>query len=162
MTQQAVLVSSHRAHVTANIYFSKVTAQRTSPAFLLRPVQAHRIAYEMASSTETNPNPPSSTVMTQLRAFIAEAGGEGWDRAWCVFPMDLSDILIACFPSFRKANVTPWDAGDVQPPLRDLILSGELHIPNTGRALVPGCGRVSFMTRNSRLKMLTESYRPVD
>ncbi|KDQ52464.1 hypothetical protein JAAARDRAFT_198376 [Jaapia argillacea MUCL 33604] len=40
-----------------------------------------------------------------------------------------------------KEQVTPWDAGQVQPPLRDLIQSGELDLPKSGKALVPGCGR---------------------
>lgn len=63
----------------------------------------------------------------------------------------VSDKLVmvcACEPdrsSERKAKVTPWDAGDLQPPLRDLLNSGELKLPTAGRALVPGCGRVSTM-----------------
>lgn len=39
--------------------------------------------------------------------------------------------------------MTPWDQGEVQRPLRDLIDSRELDLPKQGRALVPGCGRVS-------------------
>ena len=38
--------------------------------------------------------------------------------------------------------MTPWDAGQSQPPLRDLLASGEIDFPKSGRALVPGCGRV--------------------
>ncbi|KAJ3533310.1 hypothetical protein NM688_g7303 [Phlebia brevispora] len=77
----------------------------------------------MSSSTKPFSGPPPITVaMTQVRAFIAESGDSGWDRAW-------------------KENVTPWDGGDVQPPLRDLIVSGDISLPRSGRALVPGCGR---------------------
>jgi hypothetical protein len=42
----------------------------------------------------------------------------------------------------RQGDITPWDAGGVQPPLRDLLLSDQLDWPRKGRALVPGCGRV--------------------
>jgi len=44
-----------------------------------------------------------------------------WDQAW-------------------KQNVTPWDAGEIQPPLREVTQSGEVAFARTGRALVPGCG----------------------
>lgn len=40
-------------------------------------------------------------------------------------------------------KATPWDAGDIQPPLRDLLHCGVLHLPPAGRALIPGCGKVS-------------------
>ena len=42
----------------------------------------------------------------------------------------------------RRENVTPWDKGELQPPLRDLLLTDEANWPREGRALVPGCGRV--------------------
>lgn len=38
--------------------------------------------------------------------------------------------------------MTPWDAGTLQPPLKELIESKVLPLPTTGRALVPGCGKV--------------------
>ena len=44
---------------------------------------------------------------------------------------------------YRKGNLTPWDAGKSQPALTGLIKSGQVEFPRTGRALVPGCGRVS-------------------
>ncbi|KAJ6631225.1 S-adenosyl-L-methionine-dependent methyltransferase [Mycena sp. CBHHK59/15] len=44
-----------------------------------------------------------------------------WDKAW-------------------SQNITPWDAGDIQPPLREVLTSGEVEFPTSGRALVPGCG----------------------
>lgn len=43
----------------------------------------------------------------------------------------------------RKEKVTPWDHGAIQPPLKDILESGEVEFPRQGRALVPGCGRVS-------------------
>ncbi|KAI0786354.1 S-adenosyl-L-methionine-dependent methyltransferase [Abortiporus biennis] len=58
----------------------------------------------------------------QVRAIIAQDNLNGWETAW-------------------KENLTPWDAGDVQPPLKDLIESKRIPLPTTGRALVPGCGR---------------------
>lgn len=57
-----------------------------------------------------------------VREFVAAHPERGWDDAW-------------------KAGATPWDAGDVQPPLRDLLHSRQLALPATGRALVPGCGK---------------------
>jgi len=41
-----------------------------------------------------------------------------------------------------KIDATPWNAGAVQPPLKELIEnnSGGIEWPKTGRALVPGCG----------------------
>ena len=47
-------------------------------------------------------------------------------------------------PTGRKANIRPWDKlGDIQPPLRALLQSNQQEWPRKGRALVPGCGRVS-------------------
>ncbi|KAF9456877.1 S-adenosyl-L-methionine-dependent methyltransferase [Collybia nuda] len=40
----------------------------------------------------------------------------------------------------RKAKVMPWDIGQVQPPVREVVESGEVDFPRQGRALVPGCG----------------------
>jgi len=48
--------------------------------------------------------------------------GVGWDNAW-------------------KQDVTPWNAGKFQPPLKELITSQMVDLPRNGRALVPGCGR---------------------
>ncbi|KAG5727353.1 putative thiol methyltransferase 2 [Termitomyces sp. T112] len=39
-----------------------------------------------------------------------------------------------------QAKLTPWDAGESQPPLREVIESGGIHFPRQGRVLVPGCG----------------------
>ncbi|KAJ3768310.1 S-adenosyl-L-methionine-dependent methyltransferase [Lentinula raphanica] len=40
-----------------------------------------------------------------------------------------------------KQNITPWDSGEIQPPLRQVIESGKIPFSKGGRALVPGCGR---------------------
>ncbi|KAF7981578.1 hypothetical protein HWV62_32614 [Athelia sp. TMB] len=58
----------------------------------------------------------------KLRKLVAEDPINGWDKAW-------------------QKSVTPWDRGNVQPPLRDLLLSSDIDWPRAGRALVPGCGR---------------------
>ncbi|KAH9916762.1 thiol methyltransferase 1 [Epithele typhae] len=58
----------------------------------------------------------------QMQALIAEHKEKGWDEAW-------------------KKAVTPWDVGQVQPPLAELLGSGELQLPAQGDALIPGCGR---------------------
>lgn len=68
------------------------------------------------------------TAHQQLLALLGEHEQDGWEKAW-------------------QDNVTPWDGlGDVQPPLRDLLVSVEddklVQFPRgEGRALVPGCGR---------------------
>ncbi|KAH9830457.1 S-adenosyl-L-methionine-dependent methyltransferase [Rhodofomes roseus] len=60
--------------------------------------------------------------MHRVREVVKEDPLQGWDKAW-------------------QENVTPWDAGESQPPLRDLLVSGEVDLPKSGRALVPGSGR---------------------
>jgi len=60
--------------------------------------------------------------MVELARLLQENPDSGWDDAW-------------------KAGVTPWDAGEPHPALRDLVLSKELDLPKQGRALVPGCGK---------------------
>jgi hypothetical protein len=47
---------------------------------------------------------------------------KGWDMAW-------------------QEGITPWDDGDVQPALAELVQEGKVQLPKEGRALVPGCGR---------------------
>ncbi|KDR76470.1 hypothetical protein GALMADRAFT_246837 [Galerina marginata CBS 339.88] len=39
-----------------------------------------------------------------------------------------------------QKGITPWDAGDTQPSLKEAIESSGLDLPRSGRALVPGCG----------------------
>ncbi|KAJ3558708.1 hypothetical protein NP233_g11454 [Leucocoprinus birnbaumii] len=55
-----------------------------------------------------------------------------------VNPNDPASWDITC----RKAGVTPWDAGEIQPPLREAIENNTDGIawPTDGSALVPGCG----------------------
>ena len=51
---------------------------------------------------------------------------------------------VLCFNlSYRKDDCTPWDAGKAQPPLTEILTNPMLSFPPDGRALVPGCGRVS-------------------
>ncbi|KAJ6631194.1 S-adenosyl-L-methionine-dependent methyltransferase [Mycena sp. CBHHK59/15] len=58
--------------------------------------------------------------MAKLRAIITD-DPHTWDQAW-------------------NQNVTPWDTGDIQPPLREVLRSEEVKFPTSGRAFVPGCG----------------------
>ncbi|RPD67030.1 thiol methyltransferase 1 [Lentinus tigrinus ALCF2SS1-7] len=58
----------------------------------------------------------------KIRKIIQDREQDGWDEAW-------------------QKDVTPWDAGTLQPPLKDLIESKRVPLPTTGRALVPGCGK---------------------
>jgi len=58
--------------------------------------------------------------MAKLQAMITD-DPHTWDKAW-------------------NLNITPWDAGNIQPPLREVLQSGEVDFPKTGRAFVPGCG----------------------
>ncbi|GJE84638.1 S-adenosyl-L-methionine-dependent methyltransferase [Phanerochaete sordida] len=64
----------------------------------------------------------SSQKFDLVRQYLGADSERGWDNAW-------------------KVDLTPWDAGQSQPPLRDLLKSGLLQLPATGRALVPGCGK---------------------
>ena len=50
-------------------------------------------------------------------------GNKGWDQIW------------------RASFAPPWDSGDVQPALKELILEKNFEIPKEGQILVPGCGR---------------------
>ncbi|KAI9001217.1 thiol methyltransferase 1 [Trametes punicea] len=61
-------------------------------------------------------------VLQSLRELIDTQKERGWDEAW-------------------KVQVTPWDAGTVQPALKELVESKAVDLPTSGRALVPGCGR---------------------
>ncbi|KAF9221882.1 S-adenosyl-L-methionine-dependent methyltransferase [Gyrodon lividus] len=58
----------------------------------------------------------AASAKAEVARLLQENPDNGWDNAW-------------------KAGVTPWDAGDVQPALRNLILSKELDLPKQGRAL---------------------------
>ncbi|KAG6841622.1 hypothetical protein C0991_009047 [Blastosporella zonata] len=61
--------------------------------------------------------------IAKLREIVNSGDPATWDDAW-----------------YLQARVTPWDAGESQPPLRELVESGDLKFPRQGRALVPGCG----------------------
>jgi len=52
-----------------------------------------------------------------------------------VRPDDLSTWELAW-----TKGVTPWDYGDIQPPLKEAIERSGIDFPKSGRALVPGCG----------------------
>ena len=77
-----------------------------------------------------------------IREIIKTRQQDGWDEAWSVYPCGLSDWTVTDTSSYRQKEVTPWDAGQLQPPLKELIESKRLPLPTTGRALVPGCGKV--------------------
>ncbi|KAK7046729.1 S-adenosyl-L-methionine-dependent methyltransferase [Favolaschia claudopus] len=66
--------------------------------------------------TSTQP----TTVMAKVREIITD-DPHSWDEAW-------------------KQNLTPWDFGRIQPPLKEVTQSGELALPTHGRAFIPGCG----------------------
>ncbi|KAJ7833114.1 S-adenosyl-L-methionine-dependent methyltransferase [Mycena olivaceomarginata] len=63
---------------------------------------------------------PDNPIRAKIREIITD-NPHSWDDAW-------------------KQNVTPWDAGAIQPPLREVTQSGEVVFPKSGRAFVPGCG----------------------
>ena len=97
--------------------------------------------------------PEADAEFGALRAVIDEKQEQGWDEAWSVHVSSSSFFVrwpaIWCRAEtwlghlYRKGNVTPWDAGKPQPALTGLIKSGQVEFPRTGRALVPGCGRVT-------------------
>ncbi|KIK64388.1 hypothetical protein GYMLUDRAFT_39937 [Collybiopsis luxurians FD-317 M1] len=62
-----------------------------------------------------------SDIHTRLKSIITD-DPQSWETAW-------------------KENVTPWDFGETQPPLKQVIEGGEVSFPKGGRALVPGCGK---------------------
>ncbi|KAF5351230.1 hypothetical protein D9756_008208 [Leucocoprinus leucothites] len=59
----------------------------------------------------------------KMRKIVKPEIESTWDDAW-------------------KANLAPWDAGEIQPPLREAIgiNTDGVNWPKTGQALVPGCG----------------------
>ncbi|KAG6888705.1 hypothetical protein C0995_006498 [Termitomyces sp. Mi166 len=59
--------------------------------------------------------------VAKVREIVKGGNPSDWDTVW-------------------QANITPWDAGEFQPPLREVIESGDIDFPRQGRALVPGCG----------------------
>jgi len=58
----------------------------------------------------------------RLRSLLATDQSVGWIEAW-------------------QEGVTPWDQGTPQPALTEILKSGEVNFPTSGKALVPGCGR---------------------
>ncbi|KZT38973.1 S-adenosyl-L-methionine-dependent methyltransferase [Sistotremastrum suecicum HHB10207 ss-3] len=60
--------------------------------------------------------------VNRIRELIGQSGEAGWDLAW-------------------KESMTPWDLGEMQKPLRDLLESDRVPFPTVGKAIVPGCGR---------------------
>ncbi|KAI0356619.1 S-adenosyl-L-methionine-dependent methyltransferase [Trametes cingulata] len=83
------------------------------------PREAPRNLWTPSNMATTTTDPAK---FARMRELIAEHREKGWDDAW-------------------KAELTPWDAGTSQPALQELIVSGGLDLPRSGRALVPGCGR---------------------
>ncbi|KAG6831472.1 hypothetical protein H0H92_010381 [Tricholoma furcatifolium] len=61
------------------------------------------------------------TSMERVRDIVKNGDPATWDTAW-------------------QQHLTPWDAGQFQPPLRELVESSDVDLPRQGRALVPGCG----------------------
>lgn len=57
----------------------------------------------------------------RLREIVRPDDPTTWDNAW-------------------KEKITPWDMGAVQPSLKEVIEESGIAFPQTGRALVPGCG----------------------
>lgn len=53
-------------------------------------------------------------------------------------------IRLPLVRALRVEKNTPWDAGRPQPPLVEILKSPLLQVPAHGKALVPGCGRVSL------------------
>ncbi|KAF8647989.1 hypothetical protein AX16_006419 [Volvariella volvacea WC 439] len=87
---------------------------------------------------DTNPNAYANSThvpspaakhpgVLKLQSIIKGDDVQTWDQVW-------------------KLQVTPWDAGFSQPPLKEVVESGEVAFPRGGegvskpRVLVPGCG----------------------
>lgn len=91
--------------------------------------------------------PEDHEKFAKFRADLAAQKENGWDEAWYVLlvfePCRMCGTGLnsrAC----RKAKVTPWDIGTMQLALKELVEESGLSFPRSGRALVPGCGRVSL------------------
>ncbi|KAJ7151030.1 S-adenosyl-L-methionine-dependent methyltransferase [Mycena filopes] len=75
----------------------------------------------MAASTSPLSTPAAMNPdVVRMRQVITD-NPHSWNEAW-------------------NQKLTPWDAGEIQPPLREVTQSGEVPFATTGRALVPGCG----------------------
>ena len=80
--------------------------------------------------------------MNKLRQMIKEHNDGGWDFAWYATKYAVWYRRIELTPLSRKSDVTPWDVGSYQPPLKEVLDDKSIGLPTSGRALVPGCGRV--------------------
>ncbi|KAJ7749338.1 S-adenosyl-L-methionine-dependent methyltransferase [Mycena maculata] len=92
----------------------------------------------------TPPTAANRSQMTKLREIITD-DPHTWDQAWV-------------------ENVTPWDVGVSQPPLREVVQSGEVAFPTRGRAFVPGCGSghdAIFLSSELGLDTLAIDISPV-
>lgn len=61
--------------------------------------------------------------VASILASIPDDGNRGWDAIW------------------RADFAPPWDSGDVQPALKELVQEKGFKLPPDGQILVPGCGR---------------------
>ena len=86
------------------------------------------------------------TQMNKLRQMIKEHNDGGWDFAWYATKYAVWYRRIELTPLSRKSDVTPWDVGSYQPPLKEVLDDKSIGLPTSGRALVPGCGRVRDST----------------
>lgn len=91
--------------------------------------------------------PEDHEKFAKFRADLAAQKENGWDEAWYVTlkvfkPSRMYDSRLISH-AYRKAKVTPWDIGTMQLALKELVEESGLNFPRSGRALVPGCGRVS-------------------
>ncbi|KAH7930247.1 S-adenosyl-L-methionine-dependent methyltransferase [Leucogyrophana mollusca] len=100
--------------------------------------------------------------LKRMGEILREDPTRGWDNTWYTHILTISaieDLILR----YRQQNVMPWDAGEVQRPLQDLVLSGTLDLPRLGRALVPGCGRgydASFIASALGLDVLAMDISP--
>jgi len=61
--------------------------------------------------------------VASILATNSDDGNKGWDQIW------------------RANFAPPWDSGDVQPALKELVQEKKFELPKDGQILVPGCGR---------------------
>jgi len=83
-----------------------------------------------------------SEIQTKVRDIVKN---HGWDKVW-------------------DEKLTPWDAGQIQPPLREIIESDRVNWPRSGRALVPGCGGgydVKFIASSLGLQVTGVDISPI-
>ena len=83
----------------------------------------HNVASILATNSDDGMTPVCSLGRNSPPLSPHFSGNKGWDQIW------------------RANFAPPWDSGDVQPALKELVQEKKFELPKDGQILVPGCGR---------------------